>query len=192
MQKRSELNEMARHILSSTELLMARDGLQNLSIHKIAKEAGLASGTLYLHFKNKDDLLYRLIYDLYDRFCRYSENRVNQEASVEEQYKQLWQSKWEFLHENPTVAVNLYQYYALLGLQEFIHQISHCADDLWNQFVMRGKAEGIIAPLPNEILYSLSLNVVTHLAYIQAVGLEQFSAKTLEDVMIRTWKAITF
>ncbi|MDG6815552.1 TetR/AcrR family transcriptional regulator [Glaesserella parasuis] len=32
---------------------MAKEGVQNLSTHKIAKEAGVSVGTIYLYFKDK-------------------------------------------------------------------------------------------------------------------------------------------
>lgn len=192
MQKQPVLNEVARHILSSTELLMARDGLQNLSMHKIAKEAGLASGTLYLYFKNKDDLLNRLAYDLYERFCSTAYTCLDLTLPLQEQYAQLWQCKWAFLQDNPTVAVNLYQYRALSGLQQIIGECFSDPQETWNLFVKRGQDAGVIAQLPSEVLFSLSLGVALDLAHLQAVGLAQFSAKTLEDVMHRTWKAMTF
>lgn len=44
---------------------MARDGLNNLSMHKIAKEAKISAGTIYLYFKNKDELLEQFAGEFY-------------------------------------------------------------------------------------------------------------------------------
>ncbi len=59
----SAKDDMNRQILSATESLIAEIGIQNLSIRKIATQAGIALGTLYLYFKTKDDLLNKLAYD---------------------------------------------------------------------------------------------------------------------------------
>ena len=54
---RQSETDMTELIFAATERLMARDGLNNLSMHKIAKEAKISAGTIYLYFKNKDDFL---------------------------------------------------------------------------------------------------------------------------------------
>ena len=49
---RQSETDMTELIFAATERLMARDGLDNLSMHKIAKEAKISPGTIYLYFKN--------------------------------------------------------------------------------------------------------------------------------------------
>ena len=49
--------DMIERIFTATNDLMATVGLPNLSIHKIAKETQISPGTIYLYFKNKDELL---------------------------------------------------------------------------------------------------------------------------------------
>ena len=53
-------NEVVLRILKAADVLMAREGVQNLSTHKIAKEAGVSVGTIYLYFKDKETLLKQL------------------------------------------------------------------------------------------------------------------------------------
>ena len=40
---------------------MAKEGLHHLSMHKLAKEAGIAASLIYLYFKSKDELLAQLL-----------------------------------------------------------------------------------------------------------------------------------
>lgn len=183
--------DMFSHILNATERLMAQEGLQNLSMHKIAKEAGIASGTLYLYFKNKNDLLNRLAQDLFERFDRSIREKVNENTSIAEQYRQMWLSKWAFLMENPTIATNLNQYRALLGFEEILDNCLKDPELLWNKFVAKGQAEKLIAKLPSEVLYALSMNVVLELAYLQIVKKIEFPQEVVAETIIRTWKAIT-
>ena len=49
--------DLAEQIFMATDRLMAKEGLTQLSMHKLAKEANVAAGTIYLYFKNKDELL---------------------------------------------------------------------------------------------------------------------------------------
>lgn len=47
-------------ILDSAETILQREGLSGLSMSLVAKEAELAKGTLYLYFKNKEEILAHL------------------------------------------------------------------------------------------------------------------------------------
>ena len=44
-------------ILAAAERIFARHGFFAARVTEIAKEAGVADGTIYLYFKSKDDLL---------------------------------------------------------------------------------------------------------------------------------------
>jgi len=47
-------------ILDAAQAVIARQGYQGAQISRIAAEAGVAAGTVYLYFKNKPDLLVSL------------------------------------------------------------------------------------------------------------------------------------
>ncbi|MFC4599824.1 TetR/AcrR family transcriptional regulator [Cohnella hongkongensis] len=47
-------------ILDAAEKVIARSGYHGAQVSRIAKEAGVADGTVYLYFKNKEDLLISL------------------------------------------------------------------------------------------------------------------------------------
>ena len=49
-----------RHILDCAEAVMEREGIFGLSMDAVAKEAELAKGTLYLYFKNKEEIIAQL------------------------------------------------------------------------------------------------------------------------------------
>ena len=44
-------------ILEAAVKVFARQGFYQSTVAQIAKEAGVADGTIYLYFKNKDDIL---------------------------------------------------------------------------------------------------------------------------------------
>ena len=46
-----------QQILSAAEKLIAEVGFQGLSMQKLAKEAGVAAGTIYRYFDDKDHLI---------------------------------------------------------------------------------------------------------------------------------------
>jgi len=58
---------MREKILTAAMVVFARDGFHTATIAAIAKQAGLGKGTLYLYFKNKEDLTVQLVRNYFDR-----------------------------------------------------------------------------------------------------------------------------
>jgi TetR/AcrR family transcriptional regulator, fatty acid metabolism regulator protein len=56
----SDKRDKRERILSAAERIFARHGFFAAKVSDVAKEAGVADGTIYLYFKNKDDLLISL------------------------------------------------------------------------------------------------------------------------------------
>lgn len=65
---RQAKTDLAEQIFLATDRLMAKEGLDRLSMHKIAKEANVAAGTIYLYFKNKDELLEQFAHRVFSMF----------------------------------------------------------------------------------------------------------------------------
>src|SRR5512144_1875686 len=56
----SAAGDKRERILAAAERVFARHGFFAAKVTDVAKEAGVADGTIYLYFKNKDDLLITL------------------------------------------------------------------------------------------------------------------------------------
>lgn len=56
-QETKDRNSKYHRILEAAVKIFARQGFRQSTVSQIAKEAGVADGTIYLYFKNKDDIL---------------------------------------------------------------------------------------------------------------------------------------
>ncbi len=71
---KKEKNDKYPRILASAVKIFADLGFHQSTISQIAKEAGVADGTIYLYFKNKDDLLVQVFnYKTKQVFARFKE-----------------------------------------------------------------------------------------------------------------------
>ncbi len=61
------LEAKKRRILSSACRLLVKHGFQDISLDEVARSAGVAKGTLFLHYKNKSDLFSAVFADMVDR-----------------------------------------------------------------------------------------------------------------------------
>lgn len=58
---RLKKEEKAKRILNAAIKVFAEDGYRDAKINRIAQEAGVAHGSVYTYFKNKEDLLFKMI-----------------------------------------------------------------------------------------------------------------------------------
>ena len=57
MAKNNGSNNKYERILDGAATVFAKEGFHQATVAKIAKAAGVADGTIYIYFKNKDDIL---------------------------------------------------------------------------------------------------------------------------------------
>lgn len=67
-----------RRILDAAVSVFAQHGFYNAKVSQIAKEAGVADGTIYLYFKNKEDILIQVFIDAMDEILRRQEEAIGQ------------------------------------------------------------------------------------------------------------------
>lgn len=153
--------DVSEQIFDATDRLMAKEGLHHLSMHKLAKEAGIAAGTIYLYFKSKDELLARFARRVFNKFVVAIEEGFDENQSFFEQYRKMWWNIWHFLQENPTILLNMNQYRSLL---EFIETCKEMEYSCWDQFCLKGQAANVLADLDPHMLFLLSLKTAIVLA----------------------------
>lgn len=184
----SEL-DTAQQILSATEKLMAEQGLHTLSMQKIAQAAGISVGTIYIYFKNKDELLSNVAKYLFFRIDEQLIKHHDSNRSLFEQYRQMWLNFWDFFDQNPYVLKNFYQYTSLPGFSELVKQCRE-RQNVWAKLVKQGQKQRLLCDLPQDILFSLSLESAVKLAFRQTHYGEIYADDVIETVIKKTWQAI--
>lgn len=190
MSSTSTKDEMARQILNVTEELIAEIGIHQLTMRKIAEKAQMALGTLYLYFKTKDELLSTLVHDLYDRYHQYLLQNYDEKAPLEARYYQLFNNKLKFLQDYPTTAKNFVQYQAINEFETMVLESINDQDFVWNKFLREGQDQGVIANLPQELLYNFSIGMAGEIVYMQQVTQQVYSQDVVAKIRERSWKAI--
>ncbi len=93
---RAELKEL---IVESATRIVAEEGLEKLTIRRIAREIGYTSGTLYLLFESRDDLIVELHINTLQKL-QASLSAVNLDRSAEEALTGLASSYLSFVQDN--------------------------------------------------------------------------------------------
>lgn len=92
-------------ILNAAVRIICKHGYHDTQVSKIAREAGVADGTIYLYFKSKDDVLISLFREKMGAFIATAEEVLRQFRSPEEQLKQLLTLQFTHLENDPQLAI---------------------------------------------------------------------------------------
>ena len=80
--------------------VIARKGMAAATMQEIAEEAGVAKGTIYLYFRDRDELVEKTFETAITQLIARVEKSLDGEKSVEEKIRATMQAKLEFFREN--------------------------------------------------------------------------------------------
>src|SRR5690348_3421593 len=99
MRPRDENKEQA--IREKAIEMIVEEGFDGLSMGKLAKAAGVSPATIYIYFKDRDDLVIRLVLDESKRIMDAMLEDFDPSVSFEQGLRRQWQSRARYLLENP-------------------------------------------------------------------------------------------
>ncbi len=76
-------------ILAAAHQIFSSNGYEKTAVSEIAKEAGIAEGTIYKHFANKQELLARVFSDFYTILIKNTKNSLKGITGIENQLRVL-------------------------------------------------------------------------------------------------------
>ena len=93
-----------QQIIEAAVRVFARKGYYNSRVSDIAREAGIAAGTIYLYFKTKDDILVTLFRDKMAEFVGALRKAIADEPDAASKVRRLVALHFCMLEENPDLA----------------------------------------------------------------------------------------
>ncbi|MGB8954422.1 MAG: TetR/AcrR family transcriptional regulator [Tumebacillaceae bacterium] len=99
-------NEKYEAILNAAVKVIGQAGYHNAPISKIAREAGVADGTVYLYFKNKEDILISILRETIGTIVdRIQEDWASVEKRPVEALQRIVSVYFHMLGTNPDLAM---------------------------------------------------------------------------------------
>ena len=96
----TEIQDKYELILSSSRKLIEEIGFSALTMDKVAQKAGIAKGTVYLYFKDKDDLLEKVLSSGFEKMFERIKTRVGNESGAFNKLKSLINENLKHIYEN--------------------------------------------------------------------------------------------
>ncbi|AVQ99566.1 TetR family transcriptional regulator [Oceanobacillus iheyensis] len=94
-----------KQIIEAAVEVIAENGYHASQVSKIAKKAGVADGTIYLYFKNKEDILVSVFEEKMGQFIEQTEKSIEQKEDANKKLLALIEMHFQQLASNPHLAV---------------------------------------------------------------------------------------
>ncbi|MCK1981810.1 MULTISPECIES: TetR/AcrR family transcriptional regulator [Peribacillus] len=141
-------------IIDAAVIVIAQNGYYQAQVSKIAKQAGVADGTIYLYFKNKEDILISLFHEKMGYFVEQIEEEIKGKTTASDKLHVLIQKHFQNLSEDVNLAIvtqlELRQSNKELRLR--INDVLRGYLNLIDQIIIEGKENGEFLPDLNNLL----------------------------------------
>ncbi|WP_018626892.1 TetR/AcrR family transcriptional regulator [Niabella aurantiaca] len=135
--------------------LIVKLGFDGFSMQKLARAAGLSPSTLYVYFKNREDLLLKLYAGVQEKFERDALTGFSETLPFEEGLWLQWKNRFKNICKNPLE----YRFFEQFRNSPLVRH--HVPEPVafrtaMNLFVRNAVRSGSIRQLPLEIFWSLA------------------------------------
>ena len=93
-----------KQIIDAAVIVIADNGYHQAQVSKIAKQAGVADGTIYLYFKNKEDILISVFQEKMSLFVDNLQDIIKESSSASEMLFRMIEGHFKVLSEDHHLA----------------------------------------------------------------------------------------
>jgi len=162
-----------QQIIAAAIRVFARNGYYNSRVSDIAREAGIASGTIYLYFKTKDEILVTLFREKMAEWVALVRRELAAERNPVTKIRKIVALHFKVLEENPDLA-EVVQVELRQGQKFFrgasAHEVSAYFDVI-NNVLEEGVGAGLIRrDLPVKVATKMLFGAMDQLATSWVLG----------------------
>jgi TetR/AcrR family transcriptional repressor of multidrug resistance operon len=179
-------------VVDAARRLLAAEGLHGLSIKLLVKESGVAAGTIYLHFKDKQDIVRQVHASVIQEVAHAMSQNHDAAQPLFMQYRTLWLNLWAYFQKRPNTLLVKAQFDNLpdVSLRQILQEAKSSFKEIYQMFET-GRQTGELKNLPDDVLGSLSFETCATLARRQVLGIIEMNHEMLEQCISASWQAIT-
>jgi AcrR family transcriptional regulator len=179
--------DRAAAVRAALRTLVARNGFHGASMSAVAAEAGVATGTAYVHYASKDDLVLATYLQVKRDLGAAAVAGLDSTSPADERFRAMWYGIYGHLAAEPDRARFLVQVDGSPYARTAHARAMEAEDDPIMAEAARPDLAAQLAPLPGEVLYDLGFGPAVRLA---ASG-KSPDAEMLDALSDACWRAIT-
>lgn len=136
--------------------LIVKEGLDGFSMQKLAKAAGVSPATLYIYYKDRDDLITQIATEISNRLIESSLKGLHPKMSFADGMEIQWKNRMEFFLKYP-LDIEFIEQIRYTPIYNTIKQtIRKNFGEVLGKFMHNAINRGEVSPLPFEVYWSIA------------------------------------
>lgn len=178
-ERKEREKERRRHeIIEAAEKLIFKNGFENITVEAVATAAELSKATVYLYFRNKEDLLFAIFTRGHELLYSLIDEKIIESSDIRTNLAAFFKSALKFQKEYPDYF-DMFIYFMTndipIDLENSAYK-EHCKVEQvylnkWIDLVERGKAEGNIRndlnAIPTMLIFWMQLMAFLKMLKVQ-------------------------
>ena len=180
-----------QQIFSATLELVVQSGVAGVTMRQIARAAGMATGTLYIYFRDKEELLNQLYMSCrVDSVNAYFQG-YDAASSFKKGFKVVWHNILQHRLNHFAVSVFMEQCYHSPFIYESTREMNERLFQPLFKFIERGKKEKILKDLDNLMLLALMMGTITGAIKFIKYHKKKTTEDRINDAFMICWDGLT-
>ncbi len=164
-------------------------GFSGISISKIAEEAEVSPATIYIYYKNKEDLFTKIYIDIRNRMSQASLQGVDDSKSIKAQFKSIWHNFFTYSLEHIDYLIYREHFEQTLMMNNIHQEEFELFKQVTNLF-KKGIKEKIIQNHPLPFLTAFAFVPIITLLKFNSEGLISMDDDLIHQASEIAWNTI--
>ncbi|TFF34823.1 TetR/AcrR family transcriptional regulator [Mucilaginibacter psychrotolerans] len=172
--------------------LIVTGGLEGFSMNKLAKACGISVATLYIYYKDRDDLIINIASESGKLFSDALIRDFDPDASFEDGLRVQWKNRYRFMKEHPLLNMFFDQLRSSSYQEKFLAGFLTEFKQLMGKFMHNVIARGEIELVSFETYWSVAFSPLYALIRFDNEGksLDGKPFKLTDDVLWETFRLV--
>ncbi|GAA4338372.1 hypothetical protein GCM10023149_48340 [Mucilaginibacter gynuensis] len=150
--------------------LLVNDGFEGFSMNKLAKACGISVATLYIYYKDKDDLIIKIGTEEYRLMCEQILENFNPEVGFEEGLRHQWKNRVRHALRSPVLGAFFEQLRSSTYQQEIYEVFVDEFKETMGRFMHNAIKRGEINAMPLEVYWAIAFGPLYNLLRFHQEG----------------------
>ncbi len=135
--------------------MIVEQGFDGLSMQKLAKAAGVSPATIYIYFKDREDLIMQLCKEASERIVENMLVNFDPEMSLEDGLRIQWKNRSKYWIENPIESQFLELVKHTHYYEKFGQNVKEAFASNMGKFAANCIQRGEMAPIPKDVYWAV-------------------------------------
>jgi AcrR family transcriptional regulator len=172
--------------------LIVTGGLEGFSMNKLAKACSISVATLYIYYKDRDDLILKIAHEEGNLMGAAMIKDFDPDMSLEQGLRKKWENRSSYAINNPTISLLFDQLrsssYQEEFLASFLKEFKVVVSKFMNNIIERGE----IDQMPFEVYWSIAFSPLYNLIRFHHEGKSQGGKpfKMTDEILWQTFDLV--